>query len=201
MKVLVTGAGGFMGSHLVDSLVDLGHTVYSLDDLSWGYIENVNSKSKFIQLDLQNKSETEAYINEIKPEYIFHLAADATEGRRQPPKQQQTQQHQTNTTEPDQQQQPAAQDEPPADKNLVVVALKGIGILESSHAAILKAWPDVTTTDVEAWGIYLDNTRRGRNGNGLTPAFVVNEMKAGRKAPDSCYLVADPDDIPAMVLE
>lgn len=82
-KILVTGAAGFMGSHLVDSLLDLEHEVYSLDDLSWGYLDNVNPKSKFTKLDLQNKEETEKYINEVKPEYIFHLAADATEGRSQ----------------------------------------------------------------------------------------------------------------------
>ncbi len=82
-KVLVTGAAGFMGSHLVDALLDLGHEVYSLDDLSWGYKENVNPKSTFIQLDLQDKEKTEKYITEIKPEYVFHLAADATEGRSQ----------------------------------------------------------------------------------------------------------------------
>lgn len=83
MKILVTGAAGFMGSHLVDALLDLGHEVHSLDDLSWGYEKNVNPKSKFIKLDLQDKQKTESYINEIKPEYVFHLAADATEGRSQ----------------------------------------------------------------------------------------------------------------------
>ncbi len=82
-KILVTGAAGFMGSHLVDSLLDMGYDVYSLDDLSWGYKENVNPKSTFIQLDLQDKQKTENYINDIKPEYVFHLAADATEGRSQ----------------------------------------------------------------------------------------------------------------------
>lgn len=82
-KILVTGSAGFMGSHLVDSLLDLGHEVHGVDDLSWGYIENVNKQSKFTQLDLQDKQKTENYINGLKPEYVFHLAADATEGRSQ----------------------------------------------------------------------------------------------------------------------
>lgn len=83
MKVLVTGAAGFMGSHLVDALLELGHDVFGVDDLSGGYMENVNPTSKFTKLDLRERQATEDYINSIKPELVFHLAADATEGRSQ----------------------------------------------------------------------------------------------------------------------
>lgn len=83
MKIIVTGAAGFMGSHLVDVLVKEGHEVHSLDDLSGGFIENVNKESTFVELDLRNKDETERIVKKIKPEIIFHLAADATEGRSQ----------------------------------------------------------------------------------------------------------------------
>lgn len=83
MKILVTGAAGFMGCDLVDKLVDLGHEVHGVDDLSGGYKGNVNPKSIFKKLDLRLKKETEDYINQIKPELIFHLAADASEGRSQ----------------------------------------------------------------------------------------------------------------------
>lgn len=83
MKILVTGAAGFMGSHLVDALLDLGHEVYGIDDLSGGYMENVNPKSHFTQLDLRDREKTANLVTDIKAELIFHLAADATEGRSQ----------------------------------------------------------------------------------------------------------------------
>lgn len=81
--ILVTGAAGFMGSHLVDALIDKGYTVFGLDDMSGGYERNVNKKSTFSMIDLRDKKKTADYISKIKPEIIFHLAADATEGRSQ----------------------------------------------------------------------------------------------------------------------
>lgn len=82
-RIVVTGNAGFIGSHLVDSLIDLGHEVFGIDDLSGGYLENVNPKCNFKKLDLRNEGEVKKYINKVKPQYLFHLAADAAEGRSQ----------------------------------------------------------------------------------------------------------------------
>jgi UDP-glucose 4-epimerase len=82
-RILVTGAAGFMGSHLTDALVDAGHEVYGVDDMSGGFWRNVNPTSNFTRLDLRQREETKAYIGMVRPEIIFHLAADATEGRSQ----------------------------------------------------------------------------------------------------------------------
>ena len=82
-KVLVTGVAGFMGSHLADALITDGHEVFGIDDLSGGYKENVSKECNFTLLDLRDKEAVDSYIRKTKPEIVFHLAADATEGRSQ----------------------------------------------------------------------------------------------------------------------
>lgn len=71
-KVLVTGGAGFIGSNLVDMLVDLNHNVIVVDNLSSGQIENVNSKARFIEEDINNDL-NDVFANNF--DYVFHLAA------------------------------------------------------------------------------------------------------------------------------
>ena len=82
-KILVTGSAGFIGSHVYDILKAKGYEVYGVDDLSGGFMRNVSDKKRFTKLDLRDRDKTAAYIAKLKPDIIFHLAADATEGRSQ----------------------------------------------------------------------------------------------------------------------
>lgn len=79
MKTLVTGGAGFIGSHLVDLLVQEGHEVVVVDNLSRGSIRNLESAQnagsvEFIKGDLLDL-DFDALVAEVKPEVIFHLAA------------------------------------------------------------------------------------------------------------------------------
>lgn len=78
-KVLVTGAAGFMGSWLVDRLLAEGHEVVGVDDLSGGYMENVNPGCTFVKGDLRDTAFVGKLVRDI--DVIFHLAAYAAEGQ------------------------------------------------------------------------------------------------------------------------
>ena len=84
MRILITGVAGFIGSHLAEYLLkNKTHKVFGVDDLSGGFFRNILPRCKFTKLDLRNKDAVRIYIEQIKPEIIYHLAADATEGRSQ----------------------------------------------------------------------------------------------------------------------
>ncbi len=54
MKILVTGGAGFIASHIVDKFIEEGHEVVILDDLSTGFEKNINSKAKFVKLNIRD---------------------------------------------------------------------------------------------------------------------------------------------------
>lgn len=74
MNVLVTGGAGFIGSNLVDSLVEAGHKVVVADNLSTGRKGNLNRKAVFYQVDIRDAA-LEDIFKEREIDVIFHLAA------------------------------------------------------------------------------------------------------------------------------
>ena len=76
MRVLVTGGAGFIGSNLVDLLIDEGYDVKILDDLSSGSLDFINPKAEFINGNICDQSLTNKVCKNI--DYVFHLAAIAS---------------------------------------------------------------------------------------------------------------------------
>jgi len=80
-KSVVTGVAGFVGSHLAERLLGLGHFVIGIDNLSTGKLENIesfkdNSNFSFHQVDIRNKVLMKKILNDFQPlDYFFHLAA------------------------------------------------------------------------------------------------------------------------------
>jgi UDP-glucose 4-epimerase len=78
MRILVTGAAGFIGSHLVDRLLKDGHSVHGIDNLSVGSLRNLEAASKnelftFSKIDIRNKNDLSSLGDNF--EAIAHLAA------------------------------------------------------------------------------------------------------------------------------
>ena len=75
MKVLVTGGAGFIGSHIVDALLDKGHSVAVIDDMSTGSTENLNSRARFYKVDVTDANGVEKVFDEERPDLVSHHAA------------------------------------------------------------------------------------------------------------------------------
>ena len=80
-KILITGVAGLLGSRLADWIIENQEdvSIVGIDDLSGGYIENINPNIEFIKLNLVEDS-IEKYFEMHKFDYVFHFAAYAAEG-------------------------------------------------------------------------------------------------------------------------
>lgn len=74
-KCLVVGGAGFIGSNLVDALIERGDEVIIIDNLSTGKEENINPRAKFYQEDMRNLDKIKPLFNGV--DHVFHLAAFA----------------------------------------------------------------------------------------------------------------------------
>jgi UDP-glucose 4-epimerase len=80
LRVLVTGAAGFIGSHVVDGCLELGMEVVATDDLSGGYRENVSERAEFVEGDLRNAAFVAGLWEGGRFDHVYHLGAYAAEG-------------------------------------------------------------------------------------------------------------------------
>ncbi len=77
---LVTGGAGFIGAHVTNHLIGLGHQVVVLDDLSGGFEDYVHQEATFIKGSITDEKLVEQIFNQYKFDYVYHLAAYAAEG-------------------------------------------------------------------------------------------------------------------------
>lgn len=82
-RVAITGAAGFIGSHVADWLAGQGLEVFGSDDLSGGVMQNVPASCNFRVVDVRDPDAVGRWMSEARPDVVYHLAADATEGRSQ----------------------------------------------------------------------------------------------------------------------
>ena len=76
MKLIITGGAGFIGSHLAEHLLQRGHTVIVIDNLSTGRLENIHSikkKIKFVKADISKKGNWNKLFKDVNA--VYHLAA------------------------------------------------------------------------------------------------------------------------------
>ncbi|HJL18853.1 MAG TPA: SDR family NAD(P)-dependent oxidoreductase [Sandaracinaceae bacterium LLY-WYZ-13_1] len=78
MKILVTGGAGFIGSHIADALLDEGHTVVVMDDLSSGRAENVPDEALFLEADIRDAEVVARAFDEHGFDVVCHQAAQTS---------------------------------------------------------------------------------------------------------------------------
>ena len=77
---LVTGGAGFIGSHVADHLVRMGHDIVVLDDLTGGFRENVAEAAQFVEGSILDHDLINRLFEQHSFDYVYHMAAYAAEG-------------------------------------------------------------------------------------------------------------------------
>lgn len=80
MRMLVTGGAGFIGSHVADALLGMGHEVVVLDDLSGGLATQVPAGATFVEGSVGDAALVDGLFAEHRFDVVYHLAAYAAEG-------------------------------------------------------------------------------------------------------------------------
>jgi UDP-glucose 4-epimerase len=80
MRVLVTGGAGYIGSVVVEELINDGHEVVVYDNLAKGHRESVDPDAKFVQADLLDTTRLQQTLLESRVEAVIHMAADSLVG-------------------------------------------------------------------------------------------------------------------------
>ena len=75
MKILVTGGAGFIGSNIVDALIEKKHAVVIVDNLATGNIKNINKKAKFYKVSVCDKKKIDEIFKKEKIDIVIHHAA------------------------------------------------------------------------------------------------------------------------------
>ncbi len=78
MKIFISGIAGFLGSHVADRMLQLGHEVVGVDTLIGGYLDNVPQAAVFHQVDAGNFSLMQQYLKDC--DVIYHAACTPYEG-------------------------------------------------------------------------------------------------------------------------
>jgi len=78
LKILVTGAAGFLGSHLCEKLQNLGHKVIGIDNMIGGTLDNLPKKLEFYKLDCCDFKKLTKVMKGV--DVVYHCAATAHEG-------------------------------------------------------------------------------------------------------------------------
>lgn len=79
-RVLITGVAGLLGSHFSRYMLDKGHEVIGVDDLSGGYREHLDPRVEFFEANLTSPAQVNGIFHYKRPEYVYHFAAYAAVG-------------------------------------------------------------------------------------------------------------------------